>query len=119
MTQPLAQRDAGFTLIEIVITILFLSVIALSFASSMQFSARLLGRSQIELQAAQFLESEAERLRSLSLDSLVTGSRSEGWGQASWQVVDSTTFVQIILTTQYGTDATGTVADSVTIVRLR
>jgi len=53
------------------------------------------------------------------LDSLVTGSRSEGWGQAGWQVADSTTFVQIVLTTQYGTATAGTVADSVTIVRVR
>jgi len=115
----LARRDAGFTLIEVVITLLVLSVIAISFASSIQFSARLMGRSEIELHAAQFLESEAERLRSLSLDSLVTGSRSEGWGQAGWQVADSTTFVQIVLTTQYGTATAGTVADSVTIVRVR
>lgn len=99
--------------------LLFMTVVAISLAASTQFSARLLGRSEIELRAAQYLEAEAERLRALSLDSLVSGSRSAGLGQASWEVVDSTTFVQVILTTEYGTAAVGNVADSVTIYRLR
>ncbi|MGB1657460.1 MAG: type IV pilus modification PilV family protein [Longimicrobiales bacterium] len=109
----------GFTIVEVVIALLFMTVVALSFAASNQFSARLQGRSEIELRAAQHLEAEVERLRALSLDSLSTGSRSSGLGQASWDVVDSTTFVQIILATEYGNASMGTVLDSVTIYRLR
>ena len=106
-------------MIEVVVALLFMTVIALSFSATTQFSARLLARSQIELGAAQFLEAEAERLRALSFDSLSSGSRSNGMGQASWDVVDSTTFVQIVLSTEYGLASLGTVADSITIYRLR
>jgi len=113
------RGTAGFTMVEVVVALLFMTIVALSFSASTQFAARLLGRSEIELRAAQYLEAEAERLRALSLDSLVTGSRSSGLGQASWEVVDSTTFVQVILATEYGSARVGSVVDSVTIYRLR
>ncbi len=119
MVESRGAGPSGFTLVEVVVALIFLTVVALSLTSTTQFAARLMGRSELELQAAHFLEREAERLRATEIDSLVDGSRSAGLGEASWEIVDSTTFVQISLTTRYGTGVSGFLGDTVTILRLR
>ena len=50
VSMPGSRGAAGFTMVEVVVALLFMTVVALSFSASTQFAARLLGRSEIELQ---------------------------------------------------------------------
>ena len=112
----IARRE-GFTLVEILVAMVILTVVAVSFGATTQHATRIVTRSRTELAAQQFLEVEAERLRLLAFDSLVDGSRARGRGIATWWVQDSTAFRQVLLETRYGSPATGLVVDSVVIFR--
>jgi prepilin-type N-terminal cleavage/methylation domain-containing protein len=109
----------GFTLIEIMVALVFLSVVAISLGTAAQQATRTLRRSRLELRAALFLDAEVERLRILDYDSLVDGVRTRGEGTATWNVTDSTTFRRVLLETRYGSPAAGLVVDSVTLFRTR
>ncbi len=112
------DRTNGFTLIEVLVALLFLTVVGVSLGAASQHAARTLRRSRTELEAAHFLEGEAERLRYLAYDSLQNGTRASGRGIATWTVQDSTTFRQVLLVTRYGSPVSGLVIDSVTLFRL-
>ena len=111
------RRNRGFTLIEVLVALVFLTVVAVSIGGAMQNAIRNVRRSRMELNAAVFLEAEVERLRTMAFDSLVAGHRSRGPGIATWTVADSARFRQISLETRYGSPAGGWVVDSVTIFR--
>lgn len=114
-----ASAAEGFTLVEILVALVFLTLVAVSYGATTQWSSRVMSRSRAELDAQQFLEVETERLRLLAWDSLVDGTRSRGRGIATWSVVDSTSFRQVLLETRYGSPASGLVVDSVMIFRTR
>lgn len=109
----------GFTIIEVLVSVVFLTVIAVSLGTVTQQAARTIRRSRVELQAAEFLESQVEQLRFLAYDSLEAGTTSRGRGVATWTVEDSVTFRRILLETRFGSPATGLVVDSVTVFRVR
>lgn len=110
-------RDGGFTIPEILVALVLLTVVAVSLAATTQYAARIVNRSSMELAAQQFLEGESERLRLTPYDSLRDGRRSEGRGIATWRVQDSTTFRQVLLETRFGTPAQGLLVDSVILFR--
>ncbi len=112
------RARAGFTIIEVLVTLVVLTVVGVSLAGANQYAARILQRSRMELNAARFTETEAERLRLTTYASLATGQRTEGRGIARWTVVDLTTYRQVTLVTVYGSGAIGFVTDSLTIYRL-
>lgn len=107
----------GFTLIEIIVALVFLSVVAISLGAAAQQATRTLRRSRLELQAARFLDAEVERLRILDYDSLVDGALTRGAGSATWTVADSGTFRRVMLETRYGSPGVGSLVDSVTLFR--
>jgi len=106
-------------MIEVIVTLVFLSVVGVALAASTQQASRVLRQSRSELNAARFLETQAERLRLVPYDSLAEGTRTEGRGIAHWVVADSTDFRRVVLETRYGSPATGLRVDSVTIFRIR
>lgn len=108
----------GFTLVEIIVALLFLTVVAISFGATTQYSSRIMGRARDQLLAQEFMEAEAERLRIVAYDSLTSGSRAQGRGIASWTVVDSVTFRQVVLEVRYGSPAMGMTVDSLVLFRL-
>ncbi len=110
---------SGFTLIEIIVALVFLSVVAIALGGATQQATRTLRRSRAELGAARFLDAEVERLRILDYDSLADGARTRGRGIATWTVTDSLTFRQVLVETRYGSPATGLLVDSVTLFRTR
>lgn len=114
---PRSSRARGFTLVEVLVALVFLTVVAVSIGGAMQNAIRNVRRSRMELNAAVFLEAEVERLRTIAFDSLVAGHRAQGPGIATWTVADSARFRQISLETRYGSPAGGWVVDSVTIFR--
>lgn len=114
-----ARRSTGFTMIEVIVTLVFVSVVGVALTASTHHAIRILQHSRSELNAARFLASQVERLRLISYDSLGDGTRTEGRGVARWVVVDSTAFRRVLLETRYGSPATGARVDSVTIYRIR
>lgn len=110
-------RPNGFSLVEVVVAVVVLTVIVMSLTASNRYAAALAWKSEQELSAARFLEAEAERLRILPYDSLASGSRASGRGVSTWTVTDSGTFRQIILETRFGSEAPGVLVDSVTLFR--
>ncbi len=110
-------RRAGFTLIEVLVTLVVMTIVSVSLAGANQYAARIMQRSRMELNATRFLESEVERLRLVPYTSLASGQRTSGRGIVTWTVVDSTTFRRVSVVTRYGSAATGMVFDSVTIYR--
>ncbi len=113
-----AQRG-GFTLVEVMVALFFLSLVVMSLAAATDYANRVVTRSRTELAAQQFLTLETERLRLLDYAQLQDGKRTRGRGIAQWQVVDSSTFRQVLLETRYGTPAAGLVVDTVVIFRRR
>lgn len=113
------SERTGFTIVEVLVTIVFLAVVGVSLAAANGHAARILQRSRSELNATRFMESEVERLRLMPYASLANGTHTDGRGSASWTVVDSATFRQVIVRTRYGSAASGFVADSVTIFRIQ
>lgn len=113
------DRDRGFTLIEVLVTIVVLSVVGVALAATMQYATRTLRRSRDELAAASFLRSTVEHMRLVPYDSVVDGTRSEGRGTASWTVQDSGTFRQVLVVSRYGFPARGQIVDSVSLFRNR
>jgi len=111
------QPEGGFTLVEVLVALVFLTLVAVTFAATTQYASRIVNRSRVELDAQQFLEVETERLRVLHYDSLEDGKRSRGRGIASWSVTDSTSFKQVLLIARFGSPATAFVVDSVILVR--
>jgi len=107
----------GFTLVEILVALVFLVLVAVSYGATTQYASRVINRSRTELAAQHFLETETERLRLVAYDSLEDGTRARGRGIASWWVEDSTSFRQILLETRFGSPASGFVVDSVTLFR--
>jgi len=116
---PASAHSAGFTLVEVMVAMFFLSLIVLSLAGATDYANRVVTRSRTELAAQEFLERETERLRLVDYAALASGTRAEGRGIAKWQVVDSTTFRQVLLETRFGSPATGLVVDTVVLFRRR
>jgi prepilin-type N-terminal cleavage/methylation domain-containing protein len=107
----------GFTMVEVIVTLLLLTVVAVSLVGANQHVARVLQRSRLELNAARFLEAEVERLRLTPYASVQDGQRTDGRGIVTWTVLDSTSFRQVVVRTRYGSAASGFVSDSLTIYR--
>jgi type II secretory pathway pseudopilin PulG len=114
-----AARSPGFTLIEIIVALVFLSVVAIALGGAAQQATRTLHRSRLELRAARFLDAEVERLRILDYDSLLAGTHTRGPGTATWTVTDSGTFRRVLLETRYGSPDMVLLVDSVTLFRTR
>ncbi|GMV05959.1 MAG: hypothetical protein AMXMBFR53_22360 [Gemmatimonadota bacterium] len=114
-----ASDRGGFTVVEVLVAVVFLTVVAVSLGAVTQQAARTVRRSRVELGAAEFLEAQVERLRILDYDSVVPGTFARGRGIATWTVEDSTTFRRVLLETRFGSPATGLVVDSVTLFRVR
>ncbi len=113
------QASGGFTLVEVLVTLVIMTVIGVSLAAANQYSTRIMQRSRMEINAARFLVSEVERLRLVPYTTVTSGTRAVGRGISTWTVIDSTSFRRVFVETRYGSAATGLVIDSVTIYRVR
>ncbi len=118
-TRPPIGPRRGFTIIEVLVTIVLLCVVGVALASTMQYATRTLERSRDQLAAAAFLHATVERIRVISYDSVADGSRSAGRGNATWTVQDSSSFKQVLIVSRYGSPARGQIVDSVTLYRNR
>lgn len=112
---------AGFTIIEMMIAVVVLTVVAMSVGRVTQQAAEISRRARLELGASALLTTEATRLRRIPWGSLANGSRTRGDSVATWTVTDSADIRKVLLVTGYTPRSTETfvVLDSVLIVRWR
>lgn len=120
MKRARTSGTAGFTIIEVMVAIVVLTVVSVSLGLVIERAAAVTRRSRLELAAATFLLAEAARLRESPWASLTSGSVARGDSVATWTVSDSGAVRRIVLVTAQ-TSATGSqvAQDSVLIVRRR
>jgi prepilin-type N-terminal cleavage/methylation domain-containing protein len=113
------HRAGGFTLVEVVVAIFILSLGALALVGTGRVASASLRQATLELRVAQLLQEEAERLRTLPVDSLRDGVASRVAGDALWIVRDSGAYVRVELVVAARPEAGRTLADTVYVYRPR
>lgn len=110
--------DRGISIVELMVGVVLLAVVVISLAASGMYSSRTLARSRVQLEAAEFVQSEVERLLAVPYDSLRNGSRVTEVGTAEWEIEDKYTHRQILLITHYAPTEAVSVWDTVVAYRL-
>lgn len=92
---------AGFTLVELLAAFVLVMVVAVFMVGSSRIAAVSARRATLEIRAAQLIQEETERLRTLPYDSVQDGSATGAVGWASWTVTDSGSYrrAQLIVAT--------------------
>lgn len=118
-TGSVASGRRGFTLIEVLIALVLMTVVAVALVGVTQFAGGFMDRSRAELAATEFIQMEMERFRALPWDSVVSGEHLRGRGRALWTVTDSASFRQLILVTEYRSHRGLGVVDTLVGYRVR
>lgn len=94
-----SRSPGGFTLIEVLVALLFLVVVGGALASTSRFTAEVATRADLELRTLEASESELDGLLALPYDSLATGARDLPFGRVEWTVADSGSYRTVLLVT--------------------
>jgi len=108
---------AGFTIIELLVSIMLLLAIAVSMVGSNRVVAASVRQASLELKAAQLILEEYERLRTVPYGSLANGTAVRPAGTAAWTVTDSASFRRVELVVQTHPLAGATITDTLFIYR--
>ncbi|NIN71642.1 MAG: hypothetical protein GTO46_06875 [Gemmatimonadetes bacterium] len=111
-------NDRGISVVELMIGVVLLAIVVLSLAASGMYSSRTLARSRVQLEAAEFVQSEVERLLAVPYDSLRDGSRETEVGSSKWEIDDRYTHCRILLVTHYAPAEAVSVWDTLVAYRL-
>lgn len=111
-------NERGISIVELLVAVALLAVVVVSLAAAGLYASRTLTRSRVELESAQFMQSELERLRAVPYDSLQSGSRTAAKGTSTWTVSDSLGYSWILLITHYAPTEGVSVWDTVVAYRL-
>ncbi len=79
----------GFTLVELTVALMVLTVGVISLASTMTLTTNMIGRSQRYAEAAALAAEKMEILRTQDCETLTSGSESNGDRQVEWRVTDT------------------------------
>jgi Tfp pilus assembly protein PilV len=113
------RGGGGFTVVEVIVAVVLLSVVALSLAGFTLYASRALRTSSAHLRAAEFAQAELERLLTVPYDALASGTRSTAQGRATWTVEDSVTYRRIRLVTEYAPTPAVSVWDTLVAYRTK
>jgi Tfp pilus assembly protein FimT len=121
MTQLSRHRlnRAGISIVELLVGITLLALVVISLVAASLYASQAIMRSRLQLEAAEFQQSELERVLAVSYEDLDSGSRDAAKGTSSWTVVDSFTYRRILLVTTYSPTQAISVRDTVVAYRLR
>jgi prepilin-type N-terminal cleavage/methylation domain-containing protein len=107
------RNSGGFTLVEVIVAIVILTVGVLALLGSSKVSVASLQRATLELRVAGLIEGEVERLRTLPIDSLRDGAATRLAGDVNWLVTDSLSYlrveVEVVTRPEVGVSLTDTV----------
>ena len=109
----------GFTLVEVLVAIVILSLGAMAWVGTGRVAAASMRAAALELRAAQLIQEEVERLRTLPLDSVRSGSVSRPAGDALWTVADSGSYLRVELVVSSRPEAGRSLTDTVWVYRAR
>lgn len=79
----------GFTMVELIVAMLVLSVGVIGLASTMSLTTNMIGRSQRYSEAAALAAEKMEILRTQDCDQMTSGSELNGDRQVEWRVTDT------------------------------
>ena len=111
--------NRGFTLIEVLVAIVILSVGAMAWVGTSRVASASAREAALEIRVAQLIQEQAERLRALPVDSVRDGSASSSAGDALWTVADSGSYVRVQLVVRARPEVGHTLADTVFVYRAR
>ncbi len=111
-------NEAGISVVELMVGVVLLAVVVISLAASGLYSSRALARGRVQLEAAEFQQSELERLLAVPYDSMANGSRTTAVGAANWEIEERYTHRQISLITHYTPTEAVSVWDTVVAYKL-
>lgn len=113
------RREGGFTLVEVLVAIVILSVGAFALVGTSRVASASVRRAVLELRTAQLIQEHVERLRTLPVDSVRNGSVSGPAGDALWTVVDSVTYLRVELVVRARPEGGRTLSDTLYVYRAR
>jgi len=87
-SQSTSGGRAGFTLVEIMVALIVLTIGVLGLAATTMFTIRQTTLSELTTKRAAALQTVIEELRSVDYDSVRSGSDSVGSFKVSWSVTD-------------------------------
>jgi len=82
-----ATDDAGFTIIELIVALVILTVGLLAFAGTTVFLIRQVTVAQLTTARTMAVQSVVEEIRATPYDSVATGTRSVGDYRVDWEAV--------------------------------
>ena len=112
-------RSGGFTLIEILVAIVILSIGAMAWVGTGRVASASMRAATLELRAAELIQEEVERLRTTPLDSLRAGSATRPAGDALWTVEDSVAYLRVQLVVRTRPERGRILSDTVWVYRPR
>lgn len=112
-------RSGGFTLVEVLVAIVILSVGAMAWVGTSRVASASMRAATLELRAAELIQEEVERLRTTPLDSLRAGSVTRPAGDAFWTVEDSVSYLRVRLVVRTRPEGGRTRSDTVWVYRPR
>ncbi|GMV06481.1 MAG: hypothetical protein AMXMBFR53_27570 [Gemmatimonadota bacterium] len=115
----MSRARGGFTLVEVVVAVVVLSVGALALLGSSRVSATSLRRAVLETRVTRLLETEVERLRSAPLGTLANGTTTYPEGSTAWTVTDSVTYLRVELVVRARPERGASLVDTVWVYRPR
>jgi len=113
------RSQTGFTLVEVLVAIVILSMGALALVGTSRVASASVRQAVLELRAAQLIQEQAERLRTLPLASIGPGSVTRPAGDALWTVADSGSYVRVQLVVRTRPEAGRSLVDTVYVYRPR
>ncbi len=113
LTHPRALCDRGFSLVELVIAVIILSIGVLGLAGTTAFVIRQVTLADVNTERSASLQNVIERLRATSVNSISTGSVTNGSFVTTWAVSDSSSRSK---TVRVITDGPGLRKDSAAVV---
>ena len=98
-----APRRRGFTVIELVVTIVVLTVGLLAMAANSAVIGRQMRGARVMTEAASIAQARFERLRAVPCTALAGGSATSGEVSEVWTAVNKTRTVEVSDTVKYHT----------------
>jgi Tfp pilus assembly protein PilV len=116
--RPRQLDRRGISIVELMVGVVLLAVVVVSLAAASLYASRNLTRARLQLEAAEFLQTELERLLAIPYDGLADGTRSTSEGTSSWTIEERGTHRQILLITNFAPTEAISVWDTVVAYRL-
>lgn len=114
----MTEARSGFTLVELIVAVVLLFVVALSLVGTTRIVTKSLQRATLELRAAQLIQDEVHRLRTLPVASLADGTATHPGGTSAWIVTDSSSYLRVELEVTTTPLAGTALADTVYLYRI-